>query len=1049
MKKNYGNMPVGFLRVYTGKLTLVRFLILSMLFFSFTLVAQNRRTIKGQILDEKSEPMIGATIVVKGNHSIGTITDLDGKFTLNIPTNQPVIVVSFVSYETQEINTTGKSYVTAQLSNSSVYLNDVVVVGFGQQKKASVVGSITQTEGKALERAGGVSSVGAALTGNLPGVVTMQTTSKPGEEDPNIIIRGVSSWNNTQPLVLVDGIERSMGSVDVSSVETISVLKDASATAVYGVRGANGVILITTKRGVEGKAKIEVGFSSAMKSPSKLPAKYDAYDALEIKNRIVEYELSTVPSGWSYIRPQSFIDMFRNQTTQDQRERYPNIDWQKLMFKDFAMSYNGNINISGGSKAVKYYAAVDYAHEGDIVKLMPNDRGYNAGYAYDRLNSRANLDFNLSKSTTFKMNLSGSYSNKRAPRNVVLEGYMFAAAYNLPPDIFYPKYSDGSWGYCPTSQVTAPNTIAQQSMGGTNETITTRLSTDFILNQDLKMILKGLSAKVSLSLDNTFYEYGKGVYDGGTSQSKYIDPLTGNVTYSATNDGLTNFDFYPTNTWSGVAGGVNDGQTYRQFNYAAQLDWAGHFGDHSVSAMGNVSRQITNSGSGFPNYREDWVFRTTYDYKTRYFLEFNGAYNGSEKFGKSYRFGFFPSVGGGWMISDERFVKKLNLKFLDMLKLKGSIGQMGDDNVDGRWLYNDVWTNSTSQSKLTTTINEDSPYKFYTQTQIGNPNIQWEVVTKKNIGADFSFFNHLISGNVDVFQNDRKNIILKGAQRAVPNYFGFTAPMANLGRVKVHGYEIEVRLNKKFGNDLRLWANLNMTHAVDQVIERDDPALLDAYLKKAGFANNQTRSVISHGFYNTWDQLYGSSAFDSNDSKIPGNYRVVDFNCDGVVNSTTDQVPYGYPTNPQNTYNTTIGAEWKGLSLTLQFYGVNNVSRYMSISSFGLNYFNCAYKEGSYWSKDNINADSPMPRVNNGSLSDASWGTRYQYDGSYVRLKNAEIAYTLNAKQLKHTGLQALRIYLNGNDLWLWTRTPDDREVNGGTGYPLVRRYNLGVKITL
>ena len=1027
-------------------------LFLSIIFFTSSAFAQSRNVVKGIVTDEQQNPAVGATISLKGNTRVATVADANGKFTISIPGGSQTLVVSFIGMERTEVPITGTNFVTVTLKSNSIQLAETVVVGFGTQKKASVVGSIAQVTGKVIERTGGVTSLGEALTGNLPGVTTMETTGKPGQEDPQIIIRGISSWNNSSPLILVDGIERQMSSVDITSVESISVLKDASATAVYGVRGANGVILVTTKRGSEGKAKIEVGYSATMKSPSLLPGKMDSYDALEVKNKAVEYELNQDPNSWGYMNSQSFINMYRNQTTQAQKERYPNVDWQKLEFNDYAMSQNANINISGGSKFVKYFTAVDYVNEGDVVKLMPNNKGYSSGYDYNRLNSRANLDFQLTKTTKFAVNLSGSYGRQKAPLNIITEGYMWAGAYNTPPDLYYPQYSDGAWGWCPTNQVDGANSAMNLALGGAGYTTTTQIASDFTLNQDLGMVLKGLSAKATVSLDNRFVETNRGINNnpnGSTPKQEYINPYTGLVSTPNTPDGTTNFDYYPVNNWYTQTGGMDNGQTYRNLNYSAQLLYQNRFGDHTVSAMGNVARQEQTTGGVLPSYREDWVFRTTYAFKDKYFIEYNGAYNGSEKFAPANRFAFFSSGALGWELTQEKFMK--SVKFVDQLKLRVSYGQIGDDNVSGRWLYMDQLNNSSSQTNLTTLLNESSPYKWNTQTQIGNPNISWEKVTKKNIGTDFSIFKHLFSGSVDVFQDYRTNIVLPGSSRAVPSYFGFTPPVVNVGAVRVHGYELALKYSQNVLKDVHVYVNLSMTRAVDKVIAKDDPALYPEYLKAAGYPNTQSKSTISEGYYNTWDELYGSAAFASADTKIPGNYRILDFDCDGVIDPTKDNVRYGYPTNPQNTYNATFGIDWKGFSAFAQFYAVNDVSRYIQVQSFSngsLPFFNNVYSEGSYWSKDNENASSPMPRVNN-TLNSATQGTRYMYDGSYVRLKNAEIGYTFTSNWIKRVGLQTLRIYVNGNDLVLWTHTPDDREINGSTAYPTVKRYNFGVKVNL
>ena len=430
----------------TKKNQKIPYLFLLMLFSCLMASAQSGITVRGTVFDNNGETVIGASVVLKGNNSIGTISDIDGNFILTVPNENPTLIVSFVGMKSKEVKATSKGLIKITLEDDSQQLEEVVVVGYGQQKKASVVGAITQTTGKVLERAAGVSDIGAALTGNLPGVVTTQGTGMPGEEEPKITIRGASSWNNNEdPLVLVDGIERPMSSVDISSVQSISVLKDASATAVYGVKGANGVILVTTKRGTEGSAKIDVGFNATLKSPSKLPNKYDSYDALMFRNTAIEHELALRPDSWEYIRPQSFIENYRNQTTVEQRERYPNVDWQKALFKDNTMSYNANINISGGTKFVKYFASADYVHEGDLFRVYDNGRGYNSGYGYDRINVRSNLDFNITKTTVLKVNLAGSNAIRKAPWSNTGHsewqiGQQWSGAYNIAPDVFLPQF---------------------------------------------------------------------------------------------------------------------------------------------------------------------------------------------------------------------------------------------------------------------------------------------------------------------------------------------------------------------------------------------------------------------------------------------------------------------------------------------------------------------------------------------------------------------------------------------------------------------------------
>jgi len=1045
--------------------------ILMLMAYSSTLYAQNI-TVKGTVKDANAEPLIGATVVVKGNTSLGTVTDFDGNFTLKVPSEAATLVFTYVGMTSREI-VVGKQRVINVVLNDNTQLNEVVVVGYGQQKKASVVGAITQTTGETLQRAAGITDIGAALTGNLPGVITTASSGIPGEEEPQIVIRGASSWNNSAPLVLVDGIERPMSSVDIQSVATISVLKDASATAVYGVKGANGVILITTKRGAEGKAQIGVSANAVMKIPSKLPDKYDSYDAMVARNMAVEHELNLNPESFAYMKPMSFIQNYRNQTTVEQRERYPNVDWQDVMFKDYAMSYNANLNVSGGTKFVKYFASVDFMTESDLFKSFPTGRHYDRSISFNRVNVRSNLDFNITKTTVFKVNIAGSNGKQKSPWERGYEwdsgsslgwqmSQMWAGVYNISPDAFLPQYSDGSWGYLPGS-TNVSNSAQTSSIGGVQEITTTRINTDFVLEQQLDFITKGLSFRGMISWDNVFREDRRGIADlYNDPQLKWIDPETGAVNYKQPYEGYDRFDYTMGNKWSTQGGNVNNWATQRNLNYQLQLNWAREFGKHDVTAMGLFSRQQYGRGSEIPHYRQDWVFRTTYAYAGRYFLEYNGAYNGSEQFSKDNRLAFFSSGAIGWMISEEPFMRHLREKHIvDMLKLRASYGEIGDDNIGARFLYMTQWayggrtsldvypTQGFNAADLSTS---GSPYVFYREATVGNPNVKWETVKKTNIGLDYGLFGGLFTGALELFRDKRVDILVAGSH-IVPTYFGQSPSVVNLGEVTTKGYEFEIRFNKVINNGMRFWANASMTHAENTIKKRDDQPLLPSYMKQAGFSIGQTHSYLDKGMMQTYDDIYGSPAHDSSDNqKLPGDYYIVDFDGDGVISS-NDNVPYGYTGTPQNTYNATIGFEWKGFSCFAQFYGVTNVTRDVTMISLSDPMLANVYDQGTWWSEDHMNADVLTPRFN--SKPTYYYGTQYLCDGSYIRLKNVEIAYTFTQPWIHKLGVKDLKVFVSGNNLWLWTRMPDDRESNfssngGATGaYPTVKRINFGVKFNL
>ena len=1048
--------------------------ILMSMAFCTTMQAQNGITVKGTVTDGAADPLIGATIKVKGNTSLGTVTDFDGNFQLNVPSESSVLLISYVGMTTKEIKI-GKQRSFKVTLQDDTQLQEVVVVGFGQQKKASVVGAITQTTGEVLERAAGIGSVGAALTGNLPGVATIATTGQPGEEDPQIYIRGAAAWNqDAQPLILVDGVKREIKSVDITSVATISVLKDASATAVYGVEGANGVILITTKRGQEGKAKIDFGFNATLKTVSKLPRKYDSYDGYMYRNQAIENELALGgEASWAYYRPQTFINLFRNQDRNvipnynsngdyvgdySQAERYPNVDWQDEMFKSTAFSYNTNLNISGGTKFVKYFVSFDYQNEGDMTRIWDNRQGYEGGYAYNRLNVRSNLDFQITKTTQFKVNLAGSNAQQKTPRyyygnsGEFFQQQNWAGAYGMPPNVFPVQFSDNSWGYYPlvSNMANSPMNVA---MSGYELKTITRIFTDFALEQNLDFITKGLIARGTISWDNQFNEGSRGIDQaGGGHKSKrmYMLPEDGILRPETQIYTNTGFDFYEKVDWSTQAGSVN--YTNRATEMSLQLFWGRQFGKHNVTLMGNWKRRIQAGNAELENRREDWVFRTTYDYNSKYFAEFNGAYNGSQKFSPDNRFAFFCSGAAGWMVSEEPFMKKLKEKrIIDMFKIRGSIGEIGDDNAGARWAYMNQW--ATINKVHMTLTDGESPFQGYRESVIAAPDLKWATVLKKNLGFDYAFLGGMFAGSFDWFRDDRKDIFVSGGNRSVPSYYGArTVPDINKGEMKNAGFEFEIRFNKVLKNGMRFWANCNYTYAHNEIKLKDDPKLLPGYRRAQGYSQGQYTSFIDNGFLKTYDELYSTPAREKDDTQVMiGDHYIVDFNADGVVDETYDQAPIGYTGNPEHTYNATIGWEWKGWSWFAQFYGVTGVTRDVGITSFN-NKLLTVYDNGDWWSPTTGNGEVVVPRFTTQVAYND--GTQYLYDGSYFRLKNVEVAYTWTKGWIKKLGFSSLKIYLNGNNIFMITKMPDDREGNGsfsggGGAYPTVRRFNLGVKLNI
>lgn len=1047
--------------------------------FSLSIFAQNI-AVKGIVTNAEGEPLIGVTVRIEGT-STGTITDIDGNYTFpSIPSNA-VLEISYVGMISQTIPVNGRTTINIVLEEDSEMLEEVVVVGYGVQKKETMVGSVAVASEEDLKQIGTVTDLTQALSGQLPGIVSLTSSGEPGgiltgESSTNIFIRGRNTWNGGQPLILVDGVERNMNNVDVNEVASISVLKDASATAVYGVKGANGVILITTKRGEAGKTTMNFNYTAMGQMVSKLPEKLDSYEAMMLKNEMIEREVALNEPSWGAYVPYEIVERYKKPQSAEYALIYPNVEWADALFKDFGVSHRATMNIRGGSKAIQFFGSLAYLHEGDMFEDYDNGKGYYPNYNFDRFNFRSNIDALLTETTKLKFDISGFYSLKNT--NYTNEGstsradwWMWAAAYRLAPNLFIPMHEDGRWGAYQEGGNNTANPLAAVYNIGLRQTRTTQLNFDVSLEQDLKFITKGLTARASLFYDNSIRSEG-GIYDNANSirpneaatnvrfkqiyPHLYEGPNQDPSEYTAllpVNDEEYDWIVRPWTirqeaiqnaNWAGYI------PVFRRMMYQAQLNYARRFDKHNVSALALFKREEHARGSQFKNYREDWVFRVTYDYDSRYLFETNGAYNGSEQFGPGYRFDFFPSLALGWVVSNEKF---FTYDWVDNLKLRYSMGKVGDDRVSGgRWQYSSQYAYG-GYARLSEQTNGRSPYTFYRESTVGNPNIQWETALKKNFGVELSVLKGLFSTSIDYFTEDRSNILLTGSNRNIPPFFGVTPPSANLGEVEASGFEVELGYNQKFNPDFTLWAKLAITHNQNKVLFRDDRPLQFDYLKHAGYPIGQNRRLLRTEFYNNWDEVYASVPTENNDlDKLPGYYNLIDFNADGIIKSSEDTPPIGYSGIPQNTANLSLGASYKRLSAFVQLYGVNNVNRYVGQMSFD-NETDILFAHASdYWSKDNPNATSFLPRW---KTSAENIGDYYLHDASSFRIRTAEISYSLTGLDwVKRAGISSLRVYLNGNNLFYWSRLPDDREdtYSGASdtqgAYPTMRRINLGIDLS-
>jgi len=1039
---------------------------------------QNQVTVT--VLDETGAPVIQAGVMVVSTKT-GGVTDLDGKATVQARVGD-ALEITFIGYETQTVTVPQSRAITVTLVPSSTTLEETVVVGYGTQKKESVVASIAQVNNETLRRTGNTTDLTEALVGQMPGLVSLTSSGEPGgiltgESSTSLFIRGQNTWNGGGPLILVDGVERNMNNIDVNEVERISILKDASATAVFGVKGANGVILITTKRGSEGKTRLNFNYTVSGKMLSKQPEKLDSYESMMIKNEAIEREVVLNEPSWSYYVPQRIINRFKRPQSAEYAMIYPNVDWEKEMFKDFALNtHHVTASAQGGSKKIQYFGSLSYLHEGDIFRDYDNGKPYNPNYNFDRMNFRSNIDFNVTNTTKLKINLAGFFSRKNTNWNNEgstsrADQWMWSATYFLAPNLFIPRWPDGRWGAYNDGSNNSVNPLVVVYNIGLRQTRQTQLNADFHLEQDLKFITKGLKASFAVFYDNTIRSEG-GVYDSTNSvrptetntnvafryvdYMKYIDANQDPSEYTTLYPQAdSDYDWVPilqTRYYETIMNGNWAGYipVYRRLMYQAQLNYARDFGKHGVTAMGVFKREQYARGSTFPSYREDWIGRVTYDYAHRYLVELNAAYNGSEQFGPGYRFALFPSVALGWYVSNEPWFK---VDWLNKVKLRYSWGKVGNDNVSStRWLYQSQYKHG-GKAMLGVNDNTESPYTIYRELSVGNPDVHWETATKQNFGIELSAWKDLITFSFDYFTEQRRDILMAGSARSIPVFYGATAASANLGSVNSRGFEFELGVNKQIGKDLLLWAKATYNHNQNEILFRDDPQLQFFYLKQQGYKIGQTRNQISAGMYKNWDEVYASIPQENNDAaKLPGFYDIVDFNADGLIKSSEDTPPVGYSGIPENTGSLSLGASWKGWNFMIQFYAVNNCNRYIGFNNFQSDYDVVFGHVHDYWSKDNMNGSSFMPRW---KTSGEFTGDFYLYDASSVRLQTVELGYTFkNVGLLKRIHCDNLRLFVNGNNLLFWSDLPDDRSntYSGGSAtqgaYPTVKRVNFGIDLS-
>ena len=1010
-------------------------------------------TIKGLVLDEQEEPVIGATIQVKGITG-GVISDMDGKFAINVPDLKRTLVITYIGYNPQEIKLNNTNFLKVQLKEESQQLNEVVVVAYGQQKKESVVGAITTVGGEALMKSGNL-SVTNAMAGKLSGVLTMQGGGgQPGSNKAEVVIRGLSSWNGSGPLTMVDGVERDYRDLDPSEISSISVLKDASATAVFGAKGANGVILVTTKRGTANKPKLSANFSTGVEVATRIPEFIDSYTTMSLLKTAAMNN-----QAWGELRSDDILNEYRNPSTRLNSLRYPNVNWFDLLTNNYAPSSNANINIQGGTDFVRYFGSLGWYNQGSFFKSY-DDGGYgDTQYSYNRINYRINLDFSLTKSTTLSLNVGGDIGMTNTPGASPWYGLYASSPSLYPayypewaleevPDLDYPDAKGIRFVEVASGSI-GDNPYTQLNNGSFNRYTSSKLFTDVVLEQKLDMLLKGLSIKGKASL-STYYK-NKSLTASHSVPSYRLDfEKIGTGENPWSRQGQSD-NVYVESPYSVGTGGLEGGY-YRNVYYEVALNYANRFGNHSVTGLALFNRSNKRTEAGFPYYNQGVSGRATYDYSHKYLFEVNIGYTGSEQFAPENRYGFFPSGAIGWVISEEVFFKKA-FPWIDKLKIRYSDGLVGSDNSSDRWLYISEYSLSGSY------IKED---------KIANKSTQWEEAHKQDLGFEFGFLNNSLQFNVSLYQERRDKMLL--TPRNVTMLVGNSFKALNKGKMKKHGCDFELEYNKQLTRNWAIHARGLLSLNENRVVFKDDLLYAPEYRKSAGKpVDSKTNGVelSGGGYFTSVDDIHNSLSPIAIGKLVIGDYKFVDYNADGKINTEDLHSIKGTKYAPM-IYSFGGGFSYKNFDFNMLFQG--NAGKYVDYGgAFEYEYFRGDYRlhaaQMNYWTPENPGANhATLHYIGPGDDPNIVWTGGSSYNGyggaidgrnwrkaDYLRLKEIYLSYTFNTNFLKRKlGISNLVIYGTGNNVFTVTSLvegdPEATSFNTGF-YPLMSSYNIGLKI--
>lgn len=1019
-----------------------------------------QHTVTGTVYaGETSEENIlpGVNVVVKGT-TIGTSTDENGDYSLAVPSVSDTLVFSFIGFRTLEVPVEGRSEINVNMEQSAQSLEEMVVVGYGEQTKESVIGAISSISGEDLQKAESGGNMMTTLQGEVPGLTVFTTSMKPGETQTVMQIRAATSMGSNTPLFIVDGVERqSIASIDPVSIASISVLKGASATAVYGVKAANGVVIVKTKRGRSGDIKMSFSSETTVKQPTRMPRFMNAYETLKLRNEAYRND-----GRWDQIVSDEVLEHYRKQ---DMPYIYSDFDWMDYLWEP-AVDHKYNLNASGGSEFVQFFASVSYLSENDIMNngpsgLFPYEMNHN--YKNDRFNFRNNLDFKLSESTQLSVQLSGNIQDWNRPIDWYTQELMFEPVTALPyyPEEALEQYPDdripyNQSGIRPYIDPTQGN-VRLMWVGGYG--VTQQKSNDFnaniVLNQELSFITQGLDFEGLYSYQNG-QSYGANHYLGGF-YGYHLKPDGTWVRYTQTGDKDLNtpqpkLNIVPNKSlW-----GAN-----RSRYYNMKLLYDRSFDDHNITGTGVFSRRQARGIANFPSYEESWALRGTYNYRNLYFLESSVSHTGSEKFARGKRFGTFPSFGVGYMLSNEDYFKEA-FPWFDHLKVKYTWGQIGSDAGIDRWLYR------SSYSPNAGSVAFGDPLQGYSIIEQGDVPVSatWETSIKQNIGIEMGFFDSQLTVNVDLY-NERREDILQ-TRNSVPAWFGVSSGVsANIGETKAHGIEVEIGYDKTFASGLNLFIKANGSIFESRVVNWDEPNNIPFHLRAEGKPVDIARrmnwytpstGVQVMGMYQDFDELFMWPL--ASGSPILGDHKFLDYNGDGSVNE-LDRIPAKYPFTPTYNWNANLGFSYKNWTVQATFYGISNTNFQLRqggmwyIYPFAQSKNNAMTTWSDHWTPSNTDAQHPAVHSEAEGHYNQRISTNSSLNGQYIRLKRAFIQYRLKTEGLTRMGVDQVELSLTGTNLWTWTKLPFGGDPEGGNyggqdfgAYPMQTRYGLRARVS-